>query len=175
MSRVELTFTSDLASPPDRVWRWITSVRGISQELAPVLKMTAPEGVTDIADVKVQPGQPLFRSWVLLFGILPVDRSDLTLLSLEPGTGFVEQSPMLSMKVWRHERHLEESGEGTLLTDRLTFQPRLATFVIRWFIRTVFNHRHRVLQQHFGVRSASRASGFERYGNLHRPLAAYPD
>jgi len=152
MSRVELTFTSDLACPPDQVWSWITSMRGISQELAPILKMTAPQGVTDIADVKVEPGQRLFRSWVLLFGVLPIDRSDLTLLSLEPGKGFLEQSPMLSMRLWRHERQLEASGEGTLLTDRLTFEPRIATFVTRWFIRTVFNHRHRVLEEHFGVR-----------------------
>ena len=129
-------------------------MQGISRELAPILKMTAPQGVTDIADVRVEPGQPLFRSWVLLLGILPIDRSDLTLLSLEPGKGFLEQSPMLSMKMWRHERRLEGHGGGTLLTDRLTFEPRLATLVTRWFIRTVFNHRHRVLQQHFGVRDA---------------------
>jgi ligand-binding SRPBCC domain-containing protein len=151
MRRVELTFTSDLASPPDRVWSWITSMRGISQELAPILKMTAPKRITDIGDVKVQPGQRLFRSWVLLFGILPIDRSDLTLLRLEAGKGFLEQSPMLSMSLWRHERQLEASGDGTRLTDRLSFEPRFATFVTRWFIRAVFNHRHRVLQQHFGV------------------------
>ena len=154
MSQVELTFTSDLASSPDQVWHWITSMDGISQGAPSILRMTSPQGVADITDVKVQPGQPLFRSWVLLFGILPIDRSDLTLLSLEPGKGFLEQSPMLSMKLWRHERFLEATGSGTLLTDRLTFQPRLATFVTRWFINTVFNHRHRVLQQHFGARGA---------------------
>jgi len=158
MGPVELTFSSDLASSPDRVWRWITSMEGISKELAPILKMTAPHGVTGIADVQVRPGQALFRSWFLLFGVLPIDRSDLTLLSLDPGKGFLEQSPMLSMKVWRHERQLEASGNGTLLTDRLTFQPRLATLVTRWFIRTVFQHRHRVLQQQFGVRCPRDAS-----------------
>jgi hypothetical protein len=36
-----------------------------------------------------------------------VDRSDLTFLELEPGRRFLEQSPMLSMKLWRHERIVE--------------------------------------------------------------------
>jgi len=124
---------------------------GISRELAPILKMTAPRGVASIADLRVQPGERLFRSWMLLFGILPVDRSDLTLLTIEPGKGFLEQSPMLSMKLWRHERRLDASGDGTLLTDRLTFEPRLGSAVTRWFITTVFNHRHRVLRQHLGI------------------------
>jgi len=151
MSQVTLTFASDLAASPEKVWRWITSMEGISRELAPILKMTAPRGVTDISRVEVTPGKPLFRSWVLLFGILPIDRSDLTLLTLETGKGFVEQSPMLSMKTWRHERHLEPNGDGTLLTDRLTFQPRFATPLTRWFIKTVFRHRHDVLRRHLGV------------------------
>ncbi len=153
---LELTFTSHLAAQPEEVWRWITSMKGISRELAPILRMTAPRGVTDISTVQIQPGRPLFRSWVLLLGILPIDRSDLTLLTLEPGKGFVEQSPMLTMKVWRHERHLEPSAGGTLLTDKLTFPPRLARSVTRWFIGTVFNHRHAVLRRHLGSPDATR-------------------
>jgi ligand-binding SRPBCC domain-containing protein len=147
---VELTFTSELGSPPDRVWRWITSLEGISRELAPLMRMTTPPGVTAITDLQVRLGTPLFRSWILLFGVLPIDRSDLTLLELEPGQGFLEQSPMLSMRMWRHERRLAPRGDGTLLTDRLTFQPRFAAFAIRWLIRTVFTHRHRVLRKHLG-------------------------
>ena len=154
MSRAVLTFTSDLAASPEDVWRWITSMEGISRELSPILKMTAPRGVTDISRVQLTPGKPLFRSWVLLFGILPIDRSDLTLLTLEAGKGFVEQSPMLSMKTWRHERRLEPNDGGTSLTDRLIFQPRIATSVTRWFIKAVFNHRHEVLRRHLGARGA---------------------
>jgi len=77
--------------------------------------------------VPIEPGKPLFRSWILLFGIIPIDRSDLTLLRLEDGRGFVEQSPMLSMSLWRHVRTLEADGETNAVTDELTFRPRLAT------------------------------------------------
>ena len=147
---VELVFRSALSAPPDRVWAWITSAEGISRELWPVMKMTMPRNVTNIADVRIEPGKPLFRSWVLLFGVLPIDRSDLTLLSLERGTGFVEQSPMLSMSLWRHERTITTEGAQTILTDRLTFRPRIVRAVTAWFIRTVFTHRHAVLRKHLG-------------------------
>jgi len=151
MSDVELTFRSELSAPRDRVWAWVASVEGISRELWPILRMTAPRGVKHIGDVPIEPGKPLFRSWVLLFGIVPIDRSDLTLLRLDEGSGFVEQSPMLSMSLWRHVRTLETDGERTVLTDRLTFRPRMATAVTRWFIATVFRHRHAVLRRHFGT------------------------
>jgi len=140
-----LTFTSDLSAPPETVWQWVTSASGILEEMAPIMKMTVPPGFTDLATTAVKPGERLFRSWVLLFGVLPIDRSDLTLLSLDPGKGFVEQSPMLSMKLWRHERSLEPLGQGTRLTDRLTFEPRFAAPLTRWLIRKIFEHRHRVL------------------------------
>lgn len=149
MSQVELTFRSELRAPRERVWRWMTSVEGIARELSPLLKMTTPRNVQNLRDVPIEPGKPLFRSWVLLFGVLPIDRSDLTLLQLDEGRGFVEQSPLLSMSLWRHERTLEADGERTILTDRLTFRPRLATALTRWFIRTVFTHRHAVLRRQF--------------------------
>jgi ligand-binding SRPBCC domain-containing protein len=149
MSQVELTFRSELRAPRERVWAWITSVEGISRELWPILRMTAPRDVTNIQDVSTEPGKPLFRSWVFLFGILPIDRSDLTLIQFEDGRRFVEQSPMLSMALWRHERTLEADGERTTLTDEVTFKPRVATTMTRWFIGVVFAHRHAVLRRHF--------------------------
>lgn len=138
---------SDLAAPPEKVWKWITSVRGIQAEMSPIMKMTAPASMSGLDDVAVVPDRRLLRSWVLLFGVLPIDRSDLTLVSIDPGKGFVEQSPMLSMKLWRHERSITASGTGTVLTDKLTFEPRFVPGVTEWFIRKVFEHRHRVLRE----------------------------
>jgi ligand-binding SRPBCC domain-containing protein len=149
---VELTFQSRLDAPRDRVWAWATSVEGISRELRPLLRMTTPPELRNLRDVRLEPGKPLFRSWILLFGFLPVDRSDLTLLELRDGTGFVEQSPMLSMSLWRHERTLEAEGDATILTDRLTFAPRFGRALGAWFIRTVFGHRHAVLRKAFATR-----------------------
>ena len=147
MSVTVLTFRSELSASPERVWKWLTSVRGIQAEMSPIMKMTAPNSMAGLDDVAVVPGKRLFRSWVLLFGVLPIDRSDLTLLSIDPGRGFVEESPMLSMKLWRHERSITTKGAGTVLTDQLTFEPRFARTFTTWFIRKVFEHRHRVLRE----------------------------
>lgn len=48
---------------------------------------------------------------------MPIDYSDLTLISLTPGVGFLEQSNMGSMKIWLHERPVEvESTLNPALT-----------------------------------------------------------
>jgi len=149
-----LRFESTLPAPRERVWEWITSVRGISAEMWPWLRMTVPGAIRSIADVPATAGAPLFRSYVFLFGVLPIDYSDLTLLEIAAGDGFVEQSPMGSMRLWRHERRILPSPtdrSAVILVDQLTFEPRWASDVVRWFIRRVFEHRHRVLRAHFGA------------------------
>jgi ligand-binding SRPBCC domain-containing protein len=144
-----LRFESELSAPPDRVWAWAMSLDGITREMRPYMRMTVPRGARDLRDVSVELGKPLFRSWILLFGVVPIDRSDLTLIELSHGAGFVEESPMLSMRLWRHERTLAPRGSGTLLVDRLTFEPRVAPALVTWFIRGVFRHRHAVLRRAF--------------------------
>ena len=96
------------------------------------------------------PGQRLFRSVIYAFGFLPVDHSDLTLLELKPGIGFIEQSPMGSMRLWRHERTLSPQPSGCAVTDVLTFEPRFAAPVAAWIVRRLFTHRHAVLRRRLG-------------------------
>jgi hypothetical protein len=88
----QLKFRSELRASRVDAWNWITSVKGISAELWPVLRMSMPRGVLSLNEIKFEPGHPLFRSQIYLFGVLPVDYSYLTLLELQPGVGFVEQS-----------------------------------------------------------------------------------
>jgi ligand-binding SRPBCC domain-containing protein len=150
---IELVFQSSLHASAAVVWEWMTSMHGISAELWPFLRMTAPPGLRSIADLELHPGQPLFRSRIFLFGVLPIDSSALTLIEITPGEGFVEQSPMRSMRLWRHERRLSSlgsTGEVVMLTDRLTFDPKWGRSVVAWFINKTFRHRHAVLRRHFG-------------------------
>nr|WP_298137704.1 hypothetical protein [uncultured Pseudomonas sp.] len=145
-----LKFSTHLSAPPSTVWAWMTSFEGISKEMAPYLQMSAPPGVGNLRSVEFQPGKPMFRSWIRLFGLIPFDYSDLTLLSLEEGVGFVEHSPMGSMRSWRHVRHLTPTAGGCVLTDELTFEPRLAGWLSYRIVRAFFNHRHRMLERHLG-------------------------
>jgi len=150
---ISIRFESKLLAPTERIWEWITSVKGISAEMWPFFRMSVPRSIQSLADVRIQPGVPLFRSYILLFGFLPIDYSDMTLLELNHGIGFIEQSPMGSMKLWRHERHIAPYPfvpGVVLLVDQLTFHPRMAKRFVGWFIRRVFTHRHKVLRANLG-------------------------
>lgn len=148
-----MRFESILSAPMEQVWDWITSVKGISAEMRPFLRMTAPRHIRSLADTQIELGSPLFRSYIFLFGIIPIDYSEITLVKFNQGRGFVEQSPMGSMKLWRHERQIvpcPSRPDAVLLIDQLTFRPRFARGLTRGFIRRVFTHRHRVLRENLG-------------------------
>lgn len=151
---ISLRFESRLHAPPELVWEWITSIKGISAEMWPFFRMTTPKGIRSLSDMQIKPGVRMFRSYVLLFGVLPIDYSDMTLVELDYGWGFVEQSPMGSMKSWRHERRIApcpSEPSAVLLVDQLTFRPRIAQRLVEWFIRKVFTHRHKVLRASLDV------------------------
>ncbi len=154
-----LTFSSTLAAPPETVWRWITSFDGIAREMSPLMRMSAPADMRDLSAIDFRPGVPMFRSWIRLGGMLPVDYSDLTLLELTPGVGFVEQSAMGSMRLWRHERRIAPLASGCRLTDTLTFEPRFGGRLAVAVVRRLFTHRHRQLRKHLGETSTSLPRG----------------
>jgi len=150
---IELRFESHLAAAPEVVWRRITSVEGIADEMFPLLRMTFPRGMRALPSDAFVSGQRLCRSWLLLFRVLPVDWSDLTLVELEPGRRFLERSPMFSMAFWQHERSVAPAPGGTVVIDRLMFQPRrwLPRALVRAYVALFFGHRHARLRRRFGA------------------------
>lgn len=148
---------TQLAAPAGAVWDRVSTFEGVNDELRPLLRMTAPPHIRRLDPSEVRPGERLFRSWVLLFGVLPFDYDDITLVSVEPGRGFHERSSMLSMRVWEHERTLEPAGESScVVRDRLSFQPRVpgTARLLRPVVQAVFAHRHRRLVKRFGQAAA---------------------
>ena len=140
------------ASPAD-VWARVTTIEGINAELMPLARMTCPDRFVRIDPRSVPLGERLFRSWILLFGFLPVDYDDLTLLRVEPERGFLEDSTMLSQRRWIHERILEPAPGGCRVTDRIRFEPRIpaAGAVFLPVFQLFFRHRHRRLVRHFSA------------------------
>ena len=143
---------SRLRASPERVWAHATSMAGINQELAPLLRMTHPPGMTALGDLSPPLGTPLFRSIILLFGVLPIDFDDVTLEAVEPGRGFREHSRTLSQRSWIHERSIESIDSGVRLVDRITFEPKVpvASVIIVPLLHLVFKNRHRKLVGLFG-------------------------
>jgi len=68
--------------------------------------MTFPVEFAILTPAMVLKDRPAFRSWILLFGLIPVDFDDITLVELEPGRGFHERSRLLTMREWHHRRNL---------------------------------------------------------------------
>jgi ligand-binding SRPBCC domain-containing protein len=145
-----LKFETTVAVGVKDVWDWITSWNAISKEMAPYLKMTVSAKAADVSLINYPLGKPMFESWIKLFGVIPIDYSQLTIISLEPGVGFIEQSPMASMNLWRHERRIQPAGNGCKIIDTLTFEPRFLKNVLVKVVKAFFTHRHRMLNKYLG-------------------------
>lgn len=149
-----MTFSFRLSSrlpvPVETVWASISTMQGVNYELAPLARMTYPNMTAGLESVPV--GERAFRSIILFLGIIPFDLHDLTLLRLEPGTGFYEKSPSLLQRYWIHERTLEKVEQGCIVHDRVEFQPRLPLVghVMLPVFRLVFQNRHNRLRKKFG-------------------------
>ena len=153
MNEGEFSIASRLAAPRAEVWSRVTTPAGVNGELMPIVRMTLPRGVSRLDPDSIPIGTPVGRCWILLFGLVPIDWDDLTLVSLDPPSAFLERSSMLSMRSWEHERTLEATDDGAcVLRDRVRFEPRLPLpgRMLLPLYRTVFRHRHRRLRRHFG-------------------------
>ncbi len=144
-------------APTEQVWARVITPEGINDELRPWMTMSMPRGAESLTVDTVPVGTPIGRCWMRLFGVLPFDYDHLMIAELWPGRGFHEESTMLTMRRWRHERTLEPDGEAkTVVRDRLTFELRgllrMLTPVVAAGIGALFGHRHRRLQRHFGPR-----------------------
>ena len=127
-------------------------MKGVARELWPFIRMTYPKDAESLVSEPLRLGRPLFRSHLLLLGVVPIDWSDLTLIELDPGRRFLERSPMATQAIWEHERLLEPVTEGTRITDRLKWEGKLraATAAYSATVPLLFRWRHYRLRQIFG-------------------------
>jgi ligand-binding SRPBCC domain-containing protein len=150
MTTFTLKIASNLPVPLPNLWQKVSTMEGVNHELAPFIHMTSPAAMRRLPFTQAPLKQPMFASWLLLFGILPFDRHQLGLDEVWEG-GFRENSSSLIHRVWRHERMITANGADSTLTDTLEFEPRvpLLGFILLPIVRFVFQHRHRRLKQFF--------------------------
>jgi hypothetical protein len=105
--------------------------------------MTFPPEIEDL-ETSFRPGERICRSWILLFGLIPVEYDDLVFVEVEPGRRFLERSTMLTQRRWEHERTLEDAEGGTRVVDRVEFESRLPLVepIQALVFRAVFAWRH---------------------------------
>lgn len=148
------TQTSEIPAPMAAVWDRVVSPEGINDELRPWMTMSVPRGAEGITIDSLEIGPPIGRAWLRLFGVLPYDFDRLSIAEVEPGRYFREESTMISMRRWTHQRRLEPIDDGrTGVTDTITFSPRLGMVLagplLHRVLPALFRHRHRRLAAHF--------------------------
>lgn len=143
-----------IPASPQAVWDRVITPEGINDEMRPWMTMSMPCGAVDVTIDTLEVGRPIGRAWLRLFGLLPYDFDHLTVALVEPGRRFREESTMISMRRWIHDRTVEAAPGGQAqVTDVVTFSPRLALVLAGPLLRRVlaafFRHRHRRLRRHF--------------------------
>jgi ligand-binding SRPBCC domain-containing protein len=149
---IELQFESELAASREQVWAQISTWSGVNAELYPFFRMSVPAGLDSLERPAACFGER-FCSWVLLFGMLPVDRHCLRFESVRPGLGFEENSSTWLHRRWRHHRVLTQPAEGGLrVCDTIRYQSRWRPLerLTRPVIAALFRHRHAQLRLAFG-------------------------
>mgnify|MGYP001602215182 CR=1 FL=1 len=152
----KLQFSSDLAAPAAKVWARVSTMDGVNAELHPLMHMTAPAAFMAAKLEDAPLNQTLFRSWLLLFCVLPVDRHALMFERFHAGTGFDERSTSWSQKLWMHRRRVLGTADGCRVTDELEFVPRLGLLgpLLKILVARIFMHRHHRLRALFGAPAA---------------------
>lgn len=143
-----------IPAPAAEVWARVVTPAGINDEMLPWMTMSLPGGDSAVTVDNLQVGKPLGRAWLRLFGVVPFDYDHLVIVELEPGCRFREESTMLSMRRWAHDRTVEPiDQQHTVVTDRITIGPRLFLLplgpVLCRVLSAFFGHRHRRLSRHF--------------------------
>ena len=143
--------SSNLDLNPEDVMGLLT-MDGVNGELGPFVHMTAPPEWSSKAIFEWPTGKVLFSSWILLFGIFPIDRHKFFLRSVDRQLGFTEESSSLTNKLWHHRRSIDSNGALCRVTDTVEFQCRLPllAYILAPAYRFIFKHRHKVLRSHYG-------------------------
>jgi len=148
------TFTcqTEIRVTPAAFWQSMC-MEAVNAELWPLVRMTVPVGLKQVSAEQWITGQPLFRSLILLFGVIPVDVHLLRLEQLDPGEGFLERSSSWVNRVWQHARHTTPTASGCIVTDTVTVESRLPgmAYLMLPVYRWVFRHRHRRLRRLYGA------------------------
>ena len=155
---IKVSRQSDVAAPRERVWSVVSRLSGVNDELAPFLRMTRGNHDDQLFPAQGN-GTVSFSSWILLLGLLPLDRHSLNARSA--GFRFAEESHSWLQRVWRHTRRLDEIPGGTRIRDDIEFEPRIAVLapIVGPIIEAIFRHRHKRLVRRFGVLSRAGGNG----------------
>ena len=159
-----------LGAGSEAVWERAMTPEGINDELGPLLRMTVPRGARRASTWTRSSRGRLGRSWILLFGFLPVDYDEIGLERIEPGAASSSArrcSPSGSGSTSGRSSRLGAGAARSPTGSPGSRGCRCPGRLLRPLFGAVFRHRHRRLRRHFG---GDGAAG-QRLGFLAMPLA----
>lgn len=144
-----MRFESEIGISPEAFWA-MPVMPQVNRELRPLAAMTYPARLREATLADCPRGIDIFTSVILLFGILPTDLHKLHLANAD-ARGFDERSTSTMNRLWRHERQLEATPRGAMLTDTLDIKGRIPpiTALLMPIYRAIFRHRHAQLRRQF--------------------------
>lgn len=151
MIRFELE--SPITAAPEVVWRDVATMSGVNAELRPFVRLTVPDGCEELSasNSRVMKG---FVSWILLFGVVPIDRHDFGFDEIS-SSSFTERSRSVLNRSWQHDRsiRLGDDAASSVVRDSLIVEARLRAVepLLRPILRALFGHRHRRLRKRYGA------------------------
>jgi hypothetical protein len=151
MTELSFTQASDLRTRPATLLAGLTMC-GVNRELRPLVSMTAPGEWRDRPILQWPVQQRLFSSWILLLGLIPIDRHVFYFHAIDPDRGFTEGSASIINRLWRHRRWISPLDGGCRVVDTVSYESRLPGLghLFKPVYRLVFWHRHRKLRRRFG-------------------------
>lgn len=116
----------------------------VNHELGPWLRMSFPQAWRSVKLKDWDGRGPFFKSWVLLLGLVPIDRHAFGALDLSHRMRFVETSSSWLNRLWRHERVVSPVPGGCEVRDQISFEPRLpgVSAWVKPIYGLVLRHRH---------------------------------
>ncbi len=151
MRRISFVQRSDLDIEAEAFAAQLTMV-AVNAELHPLARMTFPAEWASRPILDGPENQLLFRSWILLFGLLPVDRHAIRFKSTRQGRGFEESSWSVANRCWCHQRWISPRQDGCRVEDIVEYESRLPLlgYLLRPLYQWVFRRRHRNLRARYG-------------------------
>ena len=143
-----MSVVSVLAADPGGVWKAISDLDGVNEEMAPWLEMNAPAG----SSLETASSGEVLPLNLRGPGKLPLGTYPLRLVEFEEGNRFLEQTWMFPFFLWQHERSIEPLNGQTRITDSLGWKWRARRLdpLVAIGVRKFFEHRHGVLRRRFG-------------------------
>jgi len=142
---MKIYFQSILNIERKRLWDNIHTFERVNFELFPMMKMTTPSAYKIMPLENFPVNVFVFKSIVLLFGLIPIEVSSIRLKFVKKNEGFIEESKMLLSRDWKHTRNLSNVDGKCKLEDIIEVRPRwfLLKPVLWVFIKLLFANRHR--------------------------------